>query len=222
MEKPVPDSLSSSYVDPETAQATHVPSTFSDTEAEESFAAIELKLMRASAKQIKSNDPEKGLDEDEVFDLCEYLSSVSNASADAGLHTYHKRVGVAWEDLEVIVPGGADFKIYVETFGQAVINFFLYPVLVTSRIYSKFSASKSALTGSTILYKNNGILKPGEMCLVLGTPGAGCTTFHKSIANQREGYTYIGGDVKCAGIDAAEMLKRYKGEVVYNQEGRPY
>ncbi|KIJ32375.1 hypothetical protein M422DRAFT_265873 [Sphaerobolus stellatus SS14] len=219
MDKPVPDSLSSSsHADPETAQATRVPSTFSVADAEESFAALERKLTRASAKQIKSSDPEKGLDEDEVFDLREYLSSVSNASAEAGLHTYHKRVGVAWEDLEVIVPGGADFKIYIETFGQAVINFFLYPVLFTSRLYSKFSASKSALAGSTILYKNNGVLKPGEMCLVLGTPGAGCTTFLKTIANQREGYAYIGGDVKYAGIDAAEMVKRYKGEVVYNQE----
>ncbi|KIJ32383.1 hypothetical protein M422DRAFT_265882, partial [Sphaerobolus stellatus SS14] len=217
MDKPIPDSLSSSS-HAETAQATRVPSTFSVADAEESFAALERKLTRASVKQIKSNDPEKGLDEDEVFDLREYLSSVSNASSEAGLHTYHKRVGVAWEDLEVIVPGGADFKIYIETFGQAVINFFLYPVLLTSRLYSKFSASKSALAGSTILYKNNGVLKPGEMCLVLGTPGAGCTTFLKTIANQREGYAYIGGDVKYAGIDAAEMVKRYKGEVVYNQE----
>ncbi|KIJ41874.1 hypothetical protein M422DRAFT_171852 [Sphaerobolus stellatus SS14] len=191
MDNPVLDSLSNSHVDPETAQTTRVPSV---VDAEESFAALERKLAGASAKQIKSNDPEKGLNEDEVFDLREYLSSVSNASADAGLHTYHKRVGVTWEDLEVIVPGGADFKIYIETFGQAVINFFLYPVRVTGRLYSKFGASKSALTGSTILYRNNGVLKPGEMCLVLGTPGAGCTTFLKSIANQREGYAYIGGD----------------------------
>ena len=57
------------------------------------------------------------------------------------------------------------------------------------------------------------------MCLVLGCPGAGCTTFLKTIANQREGYAKVSGDVLYAGITAEEMAKYYKGEVVYNQEG---
>ena|SRR5882724_4684518 len=70
--------------------------------------------------------------------------------------------------------------------------------------------------------RSNGVLKPGEMCLVLGCPGAGCTTFLKSIGNQRQEYPYVGGDVRYAGIDAAEMAKTYKGEVVYNQEGELY
>lgn len=57
------------------------------------------------------------------------------------------------------------------------------------------------------------------MCLVLGCPGAGCTTFLKAIANERVGYARVSGDVRYAGIDSAEMAKLYKGEVVYNQEG---
>jgi ATP-binding cassette, subfamily G (WHITE), member 2, SNQ2 len=55
--------------------------------------------------------------------------------------------------------------------------------------------------------------------LVLGCPGAGCTTFLKTIANERHEYASVAGDVRYAGIDAAEMAKMYKGEVVYNQEG---
>jgi ATP-binding cassette, subfamily G (WHITE), member 2, SNQ2 len=57
------------------------------------------------------------------------------------------------------------------------------------------------------------------MCLVLGTPGSGCNTFLKVIANKREGFYHIGGDVQYAGIDAQEMAKTYKGELVYNAEG---
>lgn len=57
------------------------------------------------------------------------------------------------------------------------------------------------------------------MCLVLGCPGAGCTTFLRTIANQREGYVNVSGNVLYAGIPADEMQKYYKGEVVYNQEG---
>ena len=47
------------------------------------------------------------------------------------------------------------------------------------------------------------------MVLVLGTPGSGCTTFLKAIANQRAEYASIDGDVKYAGIDAGEMAKYY-------------
>ena len=68
-------------------------------------------------------------------------------------------------------------------------------------------------------YRSSGVLKPGEMCLVLGCPGAGCTTFLKAISNQREDFANISGKVSYAGIDADEMAKHYKGEVVYNQEG---
>lgn len=58
------------------------------------------------------------------------------------------------------------------------------------------------------------------MCLVLGCPGAGCSTFLRAIANEHHGYAGVGGDVRYAGIDAAEMSKLYKGEVAYNQEGK--
>jgi ABC-type multidrug transport system ATPase subunit len=42
----------------------------------------------------------------------------------------------------------------------------------------------------------------------------------KTIANRRQGFYRIGGDVRYAGIDAQEMAKTYKGEIVYNAEGR--
>ena len=56
--------------------------------------------------------------------------------------------------------------------------------------------------------------------MVLGCPGSGCTTFLKAIANERDAYAGVGGDVRYAGIDHIEMKKQYKGEVVYNQEGQ--
>lgn len=54
---------------------------------------------------------------------------------------------------------------------------------------------------------------------MLGCPGSGCSTFLKVMANEREGYASIEGDVRYAGIDAETMAKFYKGEVVYNEEG---
>src|SRR6202046_4090016 len=69
-----------------------------------------------------------------------------------------------------------------------------------------------------ILKNFRGVTKPGEMVLVLGRPGSGCTTFLKVLANQRYGYTGIDGEVLYGPFDAPTFEKLYRGEAVYNQE----
>lgn len=69
-----------------------------------------------------------------------------------------------------------------------------------------------------ILKDFRGVAKPGEMVLVLGRPGSGCTTFLRTITNQRIGYTGIEGDVSYGPFDAKTFEKHYRGEAVYNQE----
>jgi ABC-type multidrug transport system ATPase subunit len=88
------------------------------------------------------------------------------------------------------------------------------PPQVSSSLNSIF-----ILFSKQTIFRSSGVLKPREMCLVLGCPGSGCSTFLKTIADQRDGYLNVSGEVLYAGIDANEMLKHYKGEVVYNQEG---
>ena len=70
----------------------------------------------------------------------------------------------------------------------------------------------------TLLNNFNGCIKPGEMLLVLGAPGSGCSTFLKVLANQRYGYESVEGDVTYGGTDAKIMGKDYRGEVLYNPE----
>jgi ATP-binding cassette subfamily G (WHITE) protein 2 (SNQ2) len=70
----------------------------------------------------------------------------------------------------------------------------------------------------TILHDCSGTIKPGEMLLVLGRPGAGCSTFLKVLGNQRFGYEEIIGDVEYGGTDAEEMRKKFRSEVLYNPE----
>ncbi len=69
------------------------------------------------------------------------------------------------------------------------------------------------------MFRCSGLAKPGEMILVIGCPGSGCTTFLKVIANQRDEYSSVRGDVCYGGRDAAEMRKTYKDEIVYNRDG---
>ena len=70
----------------------------------------------------------------------------------------------------------------------------------------------------TILNDFTGCVRPGEMLLVLGRPGSGCSTFLKVLANQRFGYESVEGDVTYGGTDAKTMGKHYRGEVLYNPE----
>lgn len=70
----------------------------------------------------------------------------------------------------------------------------------------------------TIIDDFSGCVRPGEMLLVLGRPGSGCSTFLKVLANQRFGYESINGDITYGGTDARTMGKKYRGEVLYNPE----
>ena len=94
--------------------------------------------------------------------------------------------------------------------------FLTLPRLITSRLRGKKTASQAPIRH--ILHDFNGCVRPGEMLLVLGRPGAGCSTFLKVLANQRFGYESIDGDVTYGGTDAETMGKHFRGEVLYNPE----
>lgn len=64
----------------------------------------------------------------------------------------------------------------------------------------------------------DGCVRPGELLLVLGRPGAGCSTFLKTFCNQRAGFESVEGQVTYGGTDAATMAKDFRGEVIYNPE----
>ena len=64
----------------------------------------------------------------------------------------------------------------------------------------------------TILNDFTGCVRPGEMLLVLGRPGSGCSTFLKVIGNQRYGYESIDGAVRYGGAESATMAKNYRSE----------
>ena len=62
-------------------------------------------------------------------------------------------------------------------FLQTVTNIFLAPVALLQKILS----TKKPLE-KTILHGINGIVQEGEMLLVLGRPGSGCTTLLKTLS----------------------------------------
>lgn len=123
------------------------------------------------------------------------------------------RSGVIWQDLTVSGIGGV--KNFISTFPDAVIGFFN----IFSTIVNILGLNKKGREFD-ILKSFRGVVKPGEMVLVLGRPGSGCTTFLKVIANQRIGYTKVDGEVLYGKFSADTFAKRYRGEAVYNEEGK--
>lgn len=167
----------------------------------------------AKTEAMSAADVEKtaGAADESEFNLADELRAGRQAADEANIA--HKNVGVVWEDLEVIGAGG--MRMNIRNFSNAIIEQVMMPVI---KVMSLVGKNPFAPKPKTILHKNSGVLRPGEMCLVLGRPGSGCSTFLKSIANQRDTYLGVNGNVEYAGIDWKEMQKLYAGEVLYNQE----
>ncbi|KAK2758216.1 hypothetical protein FQN54_004060 [Arachnomyces sp. PD_36] len=74
-------------------------------------------------------------------------------------------------------------------------------------------------TEKHILRNFDGLIKSGELLIVLGRPGSGCSTFLKSLYGELHGLNLReGSQVQFNGIPIEKMLREYKGEVLYNRE----
>ncbi|PWY81726.1 hypothetical protein BO94DRAFT_587429 [Aspergillus sclerotioniger CBS 115572] len=70
-----------------------------------------------------------------------------------------------------------------------------------------------------ILREFDGLVKSGEMVVVLGRPGSGCSTFLKTIAGEMNGIEMSEDSIlNYQGIPAKEMQKAFRGEAIYNAE----
>ncbi|KAJ5485581.1 ABC multidrug transporter atrF [Penicillium diatomitis] len=114
-----------------------------------------------------------------------------------------QELGVTWRDLSVDVIS-ADAAV-----NENVLSQFNIPQHI------KESRNKTPLR--TILNKSHGCVKPGEMLLVLGRPGSGCSTLLKLLSNHRGGYKSITGDVRFGSLSPKEA-RAYRGQIVMNTE----
>ncbi|KAL4978007.1 ABC-2 type transporter-domain-containing protein [Aspergillus desertorum] len=167
---------------------------------------------RASKSEIHGKDVERSAsstDSVESWDLETALRGNRAAELEAGIKSKH--IGVIWDNLTVRGIGGS--KSFIKTFPDAIVDFFNVP-----RLIMNWTGHSNKGKEFEILKDFRGVLRPGEMVLVLGRPGSGCTTFLKSITNQRFGYTGVEGEVLYGPFDHKTFSKRFRGEAVYNQE----
>lgn len=127
-----------------------------------------------------------------------------------------KKVGVLFKNLTV--KGVGSKTAFVRTLPAAILGTFgpdLYKNLcrfLPALNVGKKEEVRDLIKGFT------GVVRHGEMMLVLGKPGSGCSTFLKAIANHRSTFAGVEGEVLYGGISAEEQDKHYRGEVIYNPE----
>ncbi|KAF1920055.1 ABC transporter-like protein [Ampelomyces quisqualis] len=127
-----------------------------------------------------------------------------------------KKVGVVYRNLTV--KGVGSTASFVRTLPDAVLGTFgpdLYHLVSGWIPALRMGRHKQT---RKLIHDFSGVVKDGEMCLVLGRPGSGCSTFLKAIANNRESYASVEGNVSYGGISAEKQKKQFRGEVNYNPE----
>ncbi|KAF2206076.1 ABC drug exporter AtrF [Delitschia confertaspora ATCC 74209] len=163
-------------------------------------------------EQVDSRNSSAGKEDD--FELGKFMREGHFEKRKNGQSA--KKVGVIWRNLTVIGTGST--ASFVRTLPDAIVGTFgpdLYKIV--SGFFPALRLKRHSQT-RTLLHDFSGFLRDGEMMLVLGRPGSGCSTFLKAIANNREGYAEVSGEVSYGGISAEEQKKRFRGEVNYNEE----
>lgn len=92
-------------------------------------------------------------------------------------------------------------------------------VKMATQLYRMFDKSYARSTQFDILKSMDGIIPSGKLTVLLGRPGAGCSTFLKTIAAQTYGFhvdpeTIISYD----GLTPKDIQKNFRGDVVYCAE----
>jgi ABC-type multidrug transport system ATPase subunit len=100
------------------------------------------------------------------------------------------------------------------TFQHTVASYALVLPRLLLRLLSGRSASKLQ-----ILHDFNGLVRPGEMLLVLGRPGSGCSSFLKVLSGETYGI-HVGQatEVNYSGISYDQLHRDFKGESIYLAE----
>ena len=153
---------------------------------------------------VDENDP--ALDPGgEQFDLYKWLRRFVKQLGEEGVNP--RSTGVAYRNLDVYGSGAA-VQIQ-QTLGSTLMALF--------RPGEFFSFGKKE--PKQILHGFNGSIKGGDLLVVLGRPGSGCSTLLKSLCGELHGLR-LGENARIDynGVEQKQMMKEFKGEAIYNQE----
>lgn len=139
------------------------------------------------------------------FDPAKWVQNVVRQIEGRGIRP--ARTGIMFKDLTV--SGTGDAVQLQQTVGSLAAGplrpgeFFHFGSKAPKRILNKF----------------DGLLRHGELLIVLGRPGSGCSTMLKTMSGELNGLSLDKtSTISYDGIPQTRMKKEFKGEVIYNQE----
>ncbi|KAI1143286.1 ABC-2 type transporter-domain-containing protein [Hypoxylon sp. FL0543] len=141
----------------------------------------------------------------EDFDIRRWLQLFTKGLEDQG----HKglRTGVVFKTLSI---SGSGEPVQ---FQQTVTDIALQPL----KLLKLFSRQRPR--ERKILHSFNGLVRSGELLLVLGRPGSGCSTLLKALCGELHNlHVHEKSVIHYDGIPQDKMVNEFKGEVTYNQE----
>ncbi|KAM0447865.1 hypothetical protein ACHAO4_008609 [Trichoderma viride] len=139
------------------------------------------------------------------FDLSKWLQRFIRELGEKGLS--ERQIGVSFRNLDVF--GSGDAVQLQQTVGDVL--------MAPLRIGEYFSFGKKE--PKHILNNFNGLVKSGELLVVLGRPGSGCSTLLKSVCGELHGLNLgESSNISYNGIPQKRMKKEFRGEAIYNQE----
>lgn len=147
------------------------------------------------------NDPAVDPSSD-AFDLSKFLNMFRHQLEGEGIEM--KKLSVAFKNLDVFGSGNA---LQLQ---QTIADVFMAPFRA-KEIFGKTERKQ-------ILHSFNGLIRAGELCIVLGRPGSGCSTLLKALTGELHGLDTDDSVIHYNGVPQSRMIKEFKGEMVYNQE----
>ncbi|GAV28159.1 hypothetical protein PMKS-001628 [Pichia membranifaciens] len=98
-------------------------------------------------------------------------------------------------------------------------NFLNFPFKKARDLYLNVLRGNDQSRYFDILKSMDCLIKPGTLTVVLGRPGAGCSTFLKTVASQTYGFKVDKESViSYNGLTPSEIDNNYRGEVIFSAE----
>ncbi|KAI8156818.1 ZEB2-regulated ABC transporter 1 [Colletotrichum sp. SAR 10_70] len=141
------------------------------------------------------------------FNARKWAKTLANVTNEHG--SGFRKAGFAFQNLNVFGYGQeTDYQ-------KDVGNVWLELPSITRKLTSKTGGQRRI----DILRDFNGVVEAGEMLVVLGPPGSGCSTFLKTIAGETNGiYTDERAYFNYQGMSAKELHKHHAGDAIYTAE----
>lgn len=164
---------------------------------------------------ISDNDPNlEGYSEEldpnsDMFNSVKWVQNMANTTNSDPDYYKPYSLGCCWQNLSAA--GESADVAYQTTIANLPEKIIKYGI--------RHMRPKRSSDTFQILKPMDGCLKPGELMVVLGRPGSGCTTFLKSISTNTHGFNLSPEtEISYSGLTPKEIRQHYRGEVVYNAE----